>query len=333
MKDVVRSIVAIVALTAVFGFAYRPLMVAFASAAFPNKADGSLIHRDGKVVGSKLAAQEFTSVRYFHSRPSGTAPAYNADGTTFSNLGPRTRISPSSCTTTRSDPEAREPVQPGLTIHDIPVDAVATSGSGIDPDISLANAQLQSRRMHPCGASALDSPEADRRQHRGARLGFFGEPGVNVLELNLALERGAALMAAQRSSLFSRDLVIQAIKDSFPKLDPRTQIENPVMFIVELGSAITTAIFFIDSRAADTDQLWFVAVIAFWLWLTVLFANFAEAIAEGRGKAQANALRATRKTTVAHRRGHGRRYGRPGSRAPEGRRGRRLRRRDHPGRW
>ena len=109
-------------------------------------------------------------------------------------------------------------------------------------------------------------------------------------------------MAAQRSTLFSRDLVLEAIKDSFPKLDPRKQIKNPVMFIVELGSAITTAIFFIDIVRGHTDQLWFVAVISIWLWLTVLFANFAEAIAEGRGKAQANALRATRKTTIAHRR-------------------------------
>src|SRR5262249_12282699 len=73
-------------------------------------------------------------------------------------------------------------------------------------------------------------------------------------------------------------------------------------FIVELGSVITTAIFFLDIARGQTDQLWFVGVISIWLWLTVLFANFAEAIAEGRGKAQANALRATRTTTVAHRR-------------------------------
>jgi len=106
---------------------------------------------------------------------------------------------------------------------------------------------------------------------------------------------------ARRSGVFSRELAVQAVKDSFPKLDPRQQIKNPVMFIVELGSVITTVIFFIDLARGRYDQLWFVAVIAVWLWLTVLFANFAEAIAEGRGKAQANALRATRKTTVAHR--------------------------------
>jgi potassium-transporting ATPase ATP-binding subunit len=107
---------------------------------------------------------------------------------------------------------------------------------------------------------------------------------------------------ARRSSVFSRDLVLAAIRDSFPKLDPRAQFKNPVMFIVELGSVITTAIFVLDLVRGHYSQLWFVGVIATWLWLTVLFANFAEAIAEGRGKAQANALRATRTTTIAHRR-------------------------------
>src|SRR5262245_35784776 len=107
---------------------------------------------------------------------------------------------------------------------------------------------------------------------------------------------------ARRASLFSRELVLAAIADSFPKLDPRTQFRNPVMLIVELGSVITTAIFVLDLVRGHYSQLWFVGVIAVWLWLTVLFANFAEAIAEGRGKAQANALRATRTSTIAHRR-------------------------------
>src|SRR6266511_2609661 len=109
-------------------------------------------------------------------------------------------------------------------------------------------------------------------------------------------------MARTSASLFSKELVLAAIRDSFPKLDPRSQVRNPVMFIVELGSVITTAIFVLDLARGHTAELWFVGVIAIWLWLTVLFANFAEAIAEGRGKAQANALRATRTTTVAHRR-------------------------------
>src|SRR6478736_2995243 len=107
----------------------------------------------------------------------------------------------------------------------------------------------------------------------------------------------------RRSDVFSRELVLEAIRDSFPKLDPRLQLKNPVMFIVELGSVVTTVIFVLNLVRGDTAGLWFVGTITFWLWLTVLFANFAEAIAEGRGKAQANALRATRTTTTAHRRG------------------------------
>jgi potassium-transporting ATPase ATP-binding subunit len=106
-------------------------------------------------------------------------------------------------------------------------------------------------------------------------------------------------MGRQSANLFSRDIVLGAIRDSFPKLDPRMQVKNPVMFIVELGSLVTTVIFVLDLVRGHTGQLWFVGVISVWLWLTALFANFAEAIAEGRGKAQANALRATRTTTVA----------------------------------
>src|SRR5260370_10552090 len=106
-------------------------------------------------------------------------------------------------------------------------------------------------------------------------------------------------MARKSASVFSRELVLVAIRDSFPKLDPRLQLKNPVMFIVELGSVITTVIFLLDLARGRHRQLWFVGVIAIWLWLTVLFANFAEAIAEGRRKAQAEALRASRPQTAA----------------------------------
>src|SRR5579862_2944952 len=109
-------------------------------------------------------------------------------------------------------------------------------------------------------------------------------------------------MARKETSIFAPDIVRGAVAGSFPKLDPRLQFKNPVMFIVELGSVITTGIFVLELVRGETGSLWFVGVISFWLWLTVLFANFAEAVAEGRGKAQANALRATRTTTTAHRR-------------------------------
>jgi K+-transporting ATPase ATPase B chain len=109
-------------------------------------------------------------------------------------------------------------------------------------------------------------------------------------------------VARRSASIFSREIVFSSVRASFPKLDPRLQVRNPVMFIVEIGSVITTGIFVKQLIQGDTGNLWFVATIAVWLWLTVLFANFAEAIAESRGKAQASALRATRTTTLARRR-------------------------------
>jgi potassium-transporting ATPase ATP-binding subunit len=101
-------------------------------------------------------------------------------------------------------------------------------------------------------------------------------------------------------NLLNRSIVITAVRESFVKLDPRTLLRNPVIFIVELGSVVVTVIFFRDLFGGGPHEpLWFTGTVGFWLWLTVLFANFAEAIAEGRGKAQANALRATRTTTAA----------------------------------
>ena len=109
-------------------------------------------------------------------------------------------------------------------------------------------------------------------------------------------------MTTRSTTIFSRDVITVAIVNSFLKLDPRTLVRNPVIFIVEIGSVIVTALFVRDLIDGAGATLWFTGVVAIWLWLTVLFANFSEAIAEGRGKAQAAALRATRTTTLAHRR-------------------------------
>lgn len=190
MRTVVTSVVAIVLATVFFGFAYPLVMTGFAQVAFKHQANGSLIERDGKVVGSKLAAQEFTGAQYFHARPSGTSPAYNAAGTTFANLGP---TNPDLAKNVKAAAAAilklERPYIPGLAIGDIPVDAVTTSGSGIDPDISPAYAALQSRRV----AAVRHVPLATvtklvEKYDHGRSFGFFGEPGVNVLELNLALD-------------------------------------------------------------------------------------------------------------------------------------------------
>jgi K+-transporting ATPase ATPase C chain len=191
MPTLVRSIVAVVVLTAVFGFAYPALMTGFAAVAFHNKSQGSLIERNGRVVGSRLAAQGFTWPRYFHPRPSATAPAYNAGATTFANLGP---TNPDLAKLVSDNAKAilklERPYNPGLTIGDIPVDAVTTSGSGIDPDISPAYARLQERRVAAVRHLPLAAVQELVEQNTDGRsLGFLGEPGVNVLELNLALDR------------------------------------------------------------------------------------------------------------------------------------------------
>jgi K+-transporting ATPase ATPase C chain len=191
IRTLLRSVVAVVVLTAVFGFAYPALMTGFAQLAFENKANGSLITKDKQVVGSQLAAQAFTKPGYFHPRPSATAPEYNAGATTFANLGP---TNPDLAKAVRERVIAilklERPYNPGLTVGDIPVDAVTTSGSGIDPQISPANAALQAPRIAAVRSLPLATIQKLIEQSTDERgLGFFGEPGVNVLELNLALDK------------------------------------------------------------------------------------------------------------------------------------------------
>jgi K+-transporting ATPase ATPase C chain len=186
----VRSVIAVVVVTLVFGLAYPIVFTGFAQLAFADKADGSLIERDGTVVGSKLAAQAFTKPEYFHPRPSATAPEYNAAATTFANLGP-TNPDLAQAVRERADAilELERPYNPGLSIGDIPVDAVTTSASGIDPHVSPANAALQAARVAEVRGLSKDRVEELIDEHTDGRwLGIFGEPGVNVLELNLALD-------------------------------------------------------------------------------------------------------------------------------------------------
>ena len=190
LRTLGRSVIAVVLLTAVFGLVYPLLFTGFAQLAFSDKADGSLIERDGKVIGSKLASQAFTKPEYFHPRPSATAPEYNAAATTFANLGP---TNPDLAKAVRQRVAAilklERPYNPGLTTGDIPVDAVTTSGSGIDPHISPANADLQAARVAQVrGLSAERVQELIDDATDGRWLGIFGEAGVNVLELNLSLD-------------------------------------------------------------------------------------------------------------------------------------------------
>jgi potassium-transporting ATPase KdpC subunit len=190
IRLLIRSTIAVVVLTLVLGLAYPLLFTGLAQLVVPGRADGSLIERDGVVVGSRLAAQGFTRPEYFHPRPTATDPEYNAAGTTFANLGP---TNPDLATAVEERAQAilelESPHNPGLDIGGIPVDAVTTSGSGIDPHISPANARLQTPRVASERNLSVERVEELVDDHTDGRwLGIFGEPGVNVLQLNLALD-------------------------------------------------------------------------------------------------------------------------------------------------
>jgi potassium-transporting ATPase KdpC subunit len=191
-RDLTNSVLAIVVFTVMFGLAYPLLTTGVAQVLWPNKADGSQVERDGKVVGSRLIGQQFKGPRYFHSRPSATD--YSADVTFFNNLGPNSRELRDQFRENLAAYLRRErPFDPGLRRADVPPDAVQTSGSGVDPDISQANARIQARRV--AGERGLPLArvlELVDDNTDGRSLGVLGEPGVNVLELNLAVDGEAA---------------------------------------------------------------------------------------------------------------------------------------------
>jgi potassium-transporting ATPase KdpC subunit len=172
-------------LTLVTGVIYPLFVTAVARVAFPRQAAGSLIERDGKVVGSALLGQPFGSPRYFWGRLSATAPAYNGAASSGSNLG---QLNPALVEAASGRIAALRAADP--TITTVPVDLATASGSGLDPHISVAAAEVQVRRV----AAARGIPEPRlrglvRRHTEPRTLGLLGEPVVNVLELNLALEQ------------------------------------------------------------------------------------------------------------------------------------------------
>jgi K+-transporting ATPase ATPase C chain len=194
-REIRPAIVLVVALTLITGLLYPLAMTGIAGVIFPRQAQGSLIERDGKVVGSELIGQEFTSEKYFHGRPSATVapdpkdptktvPApYNAANSGGSNLGPTNKAL---IERVRSDVDKLKQENPSMPV---PIDLVTTSGGGLDPDISRAGAMFQVPRI----AKARGLPEERVRQlvdanTEGRWLGLLGEPRVNVLALNLALD-------------------------------------------------------------------------------------------------------------------------------------------------
>ncbi|HEY8195322.1 MAG TPA: K(+)-transporting ATPase subunit C [Hyphomicrobium sp.] len=199
LRELRPAIVLLAALTIITGFLYPLAITGISQILFPRQAQGSLIVQDGKVIGSELIGQSFTSAKYFHGRPSattGTDPAdpsktvpqpYNAVNSMGSNLGPTNKAL---IDRAKADVEKLKAENSSMPV---PIDLVTTSGSGLDPDISPDAAMFQVPRV----AKARNLPEEDLRnlveKHVDGRLfGILGEPRVNVLALNLDLDRAAA---------------------------------------------------------------------------------------------------------------------------------------------
>jgi potassium-transporting ATPase KdpC subunit len=180
-----QTVLVFFALTLLTGVAYPILVTAVAQVIFPHQANGSLIERDGKVVGSQLIGQQFDDPKYFWSRPSATSPPYNASASTGSNYGP---TNPAQLDAVKERAAAVKKANPSQT-GPVPVDLVTASGSGLDPHISPAAAEYQLIRV--AQARGID-PRRVRdlvSEHTSGRtLGVCGEPFVNVLKINLALD-------------------------------------------------------------------------------------------------------------------------------------------------
>jgi potassium-transporting ATPase KdpC subunit len=177
------------------GILYPLAMTGLAQLLFPHQANGSLIEKNGRVIGSSLIAQAFTSAKYFQPRPSAAGNGYDGMDSSFSNLGPTSKAL---IDRIRADVERQLAEDRGLRLGSVPVDMVTTSASGLDPDITVANALAQAQRVASARGISLQQVLAlIAQQTTGRQLGFLGEPRVNVLELNLALDAAKGVVASR----------------------------------------------------------------------------------------------------------------------------------------
>ncbi len=193
-RDLLTAAIAVVVVTVVLGVVYPLAITGISQVVFPGKANGSKLSVDGRVVGSKLIGQDFKGKpAYFQSRPSATE--YSGDVTYFSNLGPNSVEAREAVRKSLAAYLAREkPFDRGLTRDGVPVDAVTESASGVDPHISQANAWIQAHRIAVVRRLPLSRVDELISAHTDGRfLSLLGEPGVNVLQLNIALEKEAPL--------------------------------------------------------------------------------------------------------------------------------------------
>jgi potassium-transporting ATPase KdpC subunit len=189
-RDIITSVIGILAFTLLLGIVYPLFITGVSQVAFPGNANGQQVKVNGRLVGSKIVGQSFVSdSRYFQSRPSATTPAYNAAASTFSNLGPNNKATEEAIAENiKAYLTLERPYNPGLAAAGVPVDAANSSASGLDPEISPANAHIQAHRVAALRHISLSSVDKLIDKYTSGRgLGFSGEQGVNVLELNLAL--------------------------------------------------------------------------------------------------------------------------------------------------
>lgn len=186
-KNLITAILMTIATTILLGIIYPLVVTLLAQAFIHDKANGQLIVRDGRVVGSRIIGQTFASDRYFHSRPSYAGSGYDAANSSASNLGPTNHALIDRLNASVAQYQAENPRQP------VPIDLVTSSGSGLDPDITPAAAEFQVGRVAKArGVSEAQVRTLVTKHTEGRQLGFLGEARVNVLELNLDLDSSAA---------------------------------------------------------------------------------------------------------------------------------------------